>query len=335
VNIRSVAALLPSGDLWVHAPLFPTEEYLDQLLSLNRTIAHVVLPTYALEHKIPMSSFLRLLGDRQAARPKLWAVGDTWSFPVNLPLKWLGIPVDGIIGEDHIPWRDHIEFEVLKIADVGNPFVEAVFFHKDTKSLIVTDVVYSVPQDPPEIIPIDLLLEVAPDNPNVKAQDSMDTRRRAWAKMALLVAFFIPARQRIVEGGKAEWKEGYMESFEMIKDRMLVSPILQKLVFEKASTIVQAWIEKISKWEFEYVIPAHYAAPIKGGPSQVKQAFSFAYEDDSPSQLPEEDMRTLNDLGEIVQSVGKKDAADTVYGKLFDKFFKNLFIKKRGWNGDD
>mmetsp|Transcript_27346 Transcript_27346/g.44003 ORF Transcript_27346/g.44003 Transcript_27346/m.44003 type:complete len:82 (+) Transcript_27346:807-1052(+) len=47
--------------------------------------------------------------------------------------------------------------------------------------------------------------------------------------MALLVAFFIPARQRIVEGGKAEWQSGYMKSFEMIADGLLVSPILQVL----------------------------------------------------------------------------------------------------------
>lgn len=33
-------------------------------------------------------------------------------------------------------------------------------------------------------------------------------RRQGWAKMALLVSFFIPARQRLVKGGKAEWQTG-------------------------------------------------------------------------------------------------------------------------------
>lgn len=333
VNIRCTVIRLKSGGLWVHAPLFPTDEFLTQLGELDGEVEYIILPTYALEHKIPMGPFIERMRERaeqtKSKMPEVWAVPDTWSFPLDLPPSWLGIPVDGVIGQGKCAWSDEIEFKILRIADVGKPFVEAVFFHRDSKTLIVTDTVYQVPQDPPDVVRPSLLLDVAPDDPTKPLPDTTQTRQQAWAKMALLVAFFIPAHQRLVEGGKAEWQEGYMDSFRMISDRLLVSPILQKLVFEKSAPVVRDWIEDVAKWPFVQVVPAHYAAPVQATPQDLLQAYGFAFKDDT-DMLPKEDMKTLNDLGEVIK-LSTSGRSDEVYSRLFDKFFKNLFVEKPGW----
>eukprot|EP00746_Dinoflagellata_sp_MGD_P028640 gnl/MRDRNA2_/MRDRNA2_16771_c0_seq2.p1 gnl/MRDRNA2_/MRDRNA2_16771_c0~~gnl/MRDRNA2_/MRDRNA2_16771_c0_seq2.p1 ORF type:complete len:368 (+),score=55.28 gnl/MRDRNA2_/MRDRNA2_16771_c0_seq2:58-1161(+) len=339
INIRCTVIKLQSGGLWVHAPLFPTVEFLTQLDELGGAVEHIVLPTYALEHKLPMGPFVQSIKERSEKRksrmPQVWTVPDTWSFPLDLPLSWLGISVDGVLGEGKDPpWTNEVEFKILRIADVGKPFIEAVFFHKESKTLIVTDTVYQVPQDPPEVVRPSLLLDVAPDDPTKPQPDSPQIRQQAWAKMALLVAFFIPARQRLVEGGKAEWQKGYMDSFDMISNRLLVSPILQKLVFEKSKPVLRDWIEDVARWPFVQVVPAHYAAPISATPEDLRQAYGFAFDSQtSANALPKEDMQTLNDLGDIVKlSTSGKD--QEVYSMLFDKFFKNLFLEKPGWLND-
>ena len=49
--LRSVVVKLADGKLWVHAPLAPTEEYFELVESCG-PVGHVVVPTYALEHKV-------------------------------------------------------------------------------------------------------------------------------------------------------------------------------------------------------------------------------------------------------------------------------------------
>jgi len=104
------------------------------------------------------------------------------------------------------------------------------------------------------------------------------------------------------------------------------------LVFEKAAPTVREWVEEVAKWPFTQIFPAHYQAPVQAGPRELRKAFGFAYPNVEARALPHEDMKTLNDLGEVIQSVGKRD--DELYGKLFDKFFKNLFVTKPGWLKD-
>lgn len=337
VNIRCTVVRLQSGALWVHSPLFPTEEFMAQLFELEGEVAYIVLPTYALEHKLPMKPFIKRVRERaeqtNSPMPQVWAVPDTWSFPLDLPVSWLGIPVDGVLGKNKPPWLDEIEFNILRIADVGKPFIEAVFFHKDTETLLVTDTVYQVSENPPDVTSPSLLLDVAPDHPSRPLPDTPSTRKQAWAKMALLVAFFIPANQRIIEGGKAEWQKGYMDSFEMIKDKLLVSPILRKLVFEKAAPVVREWVEEVCKWPFKRLVAAHYAAPVDATPKDLRRAFGWAW--DEEVELPKLDMKTLNDLGDIIKAISNKgtDSLESKdpYALLFDKFFKNLFMEKSGW----
>uniref|UniRef100_A0A7S4G9A2 DUF4336 domain-containing protein n=1 Tax=Eutreptiella gymnastica TaxID=73025 RepID=A0A7S4G9A2_9EUGL len=325
VNIRCTAVRLSDGALWVHAPVFPTAEFLAQLDALG-PVRYIMLPTFALEHKLPIITFAR-----KYPKAQVWAVPDTWSWPINLPLSLLGIRVHGMVGQT-APWSAEIEAAVLKIDDVGSPFVEAAFFHKASRTLLVTDMVYCIPRDPSPVVDPAKLLEVAPDDPTKPLADTQENRRRGWAKMALLVSYFIPARQRLVKGGKAEWQEGYMDSFESIVGKLIVSPILQALVLAKSRDLIMPWLEKVVAWDFETVIPAHYDAPVKAGPDEFYSAFGFVTGDPNALQLPEDDMRTLNDLQRIVKRAATGQGE--VYTELFDKFFKNLFLEKSGWQKD-
>eukprot|EP00667_Euglena_gracilis_P005700 EG_transcript_5740 len=326
VNIRCTVVRLADRSLWVHAPVFPTNEFLTQLDALGE-VRYIVLPTFALEHKLPIITFAQKYPAAQ-----VWAVPDTWSWPVNLPLSLLGIPVRGLIGQDPAPWASEIDVQVLKIDDVGSPFVEAAFFHRATRTLLVTDTLYCIPRQAPAVIDGAKLLEVAPDDPARPLLDTPEARLQGWAKMALLVSFFIPARQRLVKGGKAEWQSGYMKSFDAIAGKLIVSPILQALVLAKSKALILPWLERVCQWDVQRVIPAHYDAPVTATVADIRAAFGFVTGDDDAMQLPMEDMRTLLDLQAIVKKASSGEGE--VYTELFDKFFKNLFLEKSGWMQD-
>lgn len=49
------------------------------------------------------------------------------------------------------PWADELEHKVFKSSVGIGPYIEVAFFHKKTRSLLVTDAVVQVPQTPPEV----------------------------------------------------------------------------------------------------------------------------------------------------------------------------------------
>ena len=52
VNIRMLAVVLESGGLWIHAPIAPTKECIRLIQELGYPVEHIVLPTFAIEHKV-------------------------------------------------------------------------------------------------------------------------------------------------------------------------------------------------------------------------------------------------------------------------------------------
>ncbi len=45
------------------------------------------------------------------------------------------------------------------------------------------------------------------------------------------------------------------------------------------SSQVRKWVDEVVRdWSFRQVIPCHFAAPVRAGPAEFKQAFAFAYE---------------------------------------------------------
>jgi hypothetical protein len=82
-----------------------------------------------------------------------------WSFPLNLPPQFFGIfPAGELLDEDTTtPWADEIEQKLLLPPPIGIDqyvrFTEVAFFHKASRSLLVTDAVVYVDDKPPEVIP--------------------------------------------------------------------------------------------------------------------------------------------------------------------------------------
>jgi hypothetical protein len=123
--LRCVVVRLRDGSLWVHAPLAPTEEFFELVEACGNgspdCVAHVVAPTYALEHKVFVKDALK-----RWPRARLWTSPGQFSFPVQVPddVVW-GKEVSGVLdGSDidlappTIPWSD----EIRRATGTSTPF---------------------------------------------------------------------------------------------------------------------------------------------------------------------------------------------------------------------
>ena len=306
-NVRMVVIKLKSGGLWVHAPIAPTKECVRLLNELDAPVEFIVLPTFAYEHKIFVGPF-----SRRYPKAKVYVAPKQWSWPINLPPQLFGIfpTKNGVLKSDDetTPWADEIEQKVL-VSSVGiGPYIEVAFFHKKTKTLLVTDAVISVPNQPPEGIVDDAdLIDAAKSNFFVKvlsgdlAREPVGSvplqpttmtpavRDLGWKRMALQILYIVPGDLRDPSKG-----------FSAIANRLIVGPILKTLVFSTEPELSREWIEDITgSWNFTQIIPAHFSAPIPAGPKDLKRAFGFLYEGTggrAPTQGPESLFNSLSSL---------------------------------------
>ena len=140
-NIRMTAVKLRNGDLWVSAPISPTRQCLRLLDELGK-VAHLVVPSTALEHKASLAEFKRTY-------PK----ATIWATPGQAPP--ITVPSDSrILGQGQAPpWADELDCKVFFVEPpVTDTFAEAVFFHKETRTLLVTDCALKLPANPPKIL---------------------------------------------------------------------------------------------------------------------------------------------------------------------------------------
>uniref|UniRef100_A0A0D9WIJ6 Uncharacterized protein n=1 Tax=Leersia perrieri TaxID=77586 RepID=A0A0D9WIJ6_9ORYZ len=310
-NTRMTVVKLKSGGLWL-------------LKDLDAPVEHIVLPTFAYEHKVFFGPFTR-----KFPRAQIWVAPRQWSWPVNLPLEFFGIfrakPLQD--EDDETPWAGEIEQKVLSSPEVGiGPYVEVAFYHKPSRTLLVTDAVIFVPRQPPECISKESLLASAknglavkilskgrevPDEPVV---DNKLNRQKGWERMVLQILFLGPSN--LLEPNA---------SFAQMSQKLIVSPIVKTLVFSKVPEKVRDWVDRIAAdWPFRRIIPAHFAAPINASRSDFLAAFAFLDEflpERSPaspglsllfaslmgkaaSYFPPDDMKTLSSLDEFLVSVG-------------------------------
>ncbi|KAI5665698.1 hypothetical protein M9H77_15551 [Catharanthus roseus] len=323
-NIRMTVIKLKSGGLWVHAPIAPTKECIQLLKELEAPVEYIVLPTFAYEHKIFVGPF-----SRKFPRAQIWVAPRQWSWPLNLPLEFFGIFRAKTLkdNDSSTPWSEEIEQKVLSSPEVGiGPYVEVAFYHKRSRTLLVTDAVIFVPRQPPACISKESLLASAknglavkvlskgkevPDEPVV---DNKMNRQKGWERMVLQILFLGPSN--LLEP---------TASFAQMSQKLIVSPIVKTLVFSKVPEKVRDWVDSIvGDWKFKRIIPAHFAAPINASRSDFLAAFAFL--DDllgeryitrpslsllftsilgkAASYFPPDDMRTLSSLDEFLVSVG-------------------------------
>ncbi|XP_062231861.1 uncharacterized protein LOC133929206 [Phragmites australis] len=323
-NTRMTVVKLKSGGLWVHAPIAPTKECIQLLKELDAPVEHIVLPTFAYEHKIFVGPF-----SRKFPKAQIWVAPRQWSWPINLPLEFFGIfrarPLKD--EDDATPWAAEIEQKVLSSPEVGiGPYVEVAFYHKPSRTLLVTDAVIFVPRQPPECISKESLLASAknglavkilskgkevPDEPVV---DNKLNLQKGWERMVLQILFLGPSN--LLEPNA---------SFAQMSQKLIVSPIVKTLVFSKVPEKVRDWVDRIAAdWRFRRIIPAHFAAPVNASRSDFLAAFAFLDEflpersaaapglsllfaslmGKAASYFPPDDMKTLSSLDQFLVSVG-------------------------------
>jgi hypothetical protein len=184
-------------------------------------IKHIVLGTVALEHKATFGDFAN-----KFPKATVWIQPGQWAFPLNLSIKVLGVnqrgarfrelPLPGKVTKYPSPeWEDEIEYEVLgplSFKSVGG-FSETAFYHKATKSLVVTDTVVSVNKSPPPIIEEDprALLFHARDDIQEVLMDTPENREKGWRRMVQFGLVFFPSQITVNSAGQALKEAGQID----------------------------------------------------------------------------------------------------------------------------
>ncbi|MEY3402803.1 MAG: hypothetical protein RLZZ86_2419 [Cyanobacteriota bacterium] len=299
VPIRMTVIKLKKGGLLVYAPVAPTGEctrLLNELVTKHGDIKYIILPTISgIEHKVFVGPFARRFPHAQ-----IFVAPGQWSFPLNLPLSWLGLPGKRtrILPENsqEAPFAEDFDYAILGPIDLGlGKFAEVAFFHKRSHTLLVTDTIVSVPAEPPAIVQLDPypLLYHAKDQAFDMIADTPANRLKGWQRVTLFALYFSPSvlevptwsqvwrdAQKAPERSKKayfglfpfQWRENWQDSFAILRGngRIFVAPILQSLILNRAPQETINWADHIAKWDFQWLIPCHFDAPIKVEPQQFR-----------------------------------------------------------------
>ena len=328
VPIRMTVVRLAAGGLLVYAPVAPTREcvrLVNELVADYGEVKYIILPTVTgLEHKVFVGPFAR-----QFSSAQVYVARHQWSFPIKLPLSWLGFP----LGRTHwlpeksadAPFGDEFDYRVLEPVNLGlGLFSEVALLHRASKTLLVTDAVVSVPADPPPIVQLDSypLLFHAKESAADTPADTAENRRKGWQRIALFALYFRPDALKDPQWGRVikamktasdrskrayfglypfAWQPNWQQSFERLQGngRLLVAPVLQSLIFNRGAKAVLTWADEVGQLSFERVIPCHLDAPIKTDGVMFCKAFAFLARENTSGRggdLPEADFRVLNQI---------------------------------------
>ncbi|BAY60904.1 hypothetical protein NIES22_09640 [Calothrix brevissima NIES-22] len=334
VPIRMTVVKLEAGGLLVYAPVAPTAECIrlvNELVAEHGEVKYIILPTISgLEHKVFVGPFARCFPQAQ-----VFVAPSQWSFPLNLPLSWLGLPTKRtqILPADSqkAPFADEFDYAILGPINLGpGKFAEVAFFHKRSHTLLLTDTILSVPEEPPAIVQLDPypLLFHAKESAGDIVVDNQANRRQGWQRISLFALYFQPSvldvisfAQTLRDAIKApersqkayfglypfKWQSDWQRSFAALRGdgRLFVAPILQTLILNRAPKETINWANKVASWNFHWIIPCHFDSPIKAEPYQFRQAFSFLEQQPAVSAglfnsnsypLPQEDFKVLQEI---------------------------------------
>ena len=329
VPIRMTVIRLEKGGLLVYAPIAPTPECLTlmkELVDKYGEVKYIILPTSSgLEHKVFVAPFARKFPSAQ-----VFITPNQWSFPINLPLSWLGLPRKRtfLLPKDskNTPFFDEFDYKILGPINLNlGQFEEVAFFHKKSRTLLLTDSILSIPEDPPPIIELDLyaLLFHSKENTFDIIENNWYNRRKGWQRIVLFTLYFKPNMLRIAKWKKVFldapkapdtsrkaffglypfcWQENWQDSFKKLRQegKLIVAPILQRLILNRNSKATLNWVYEVSKWNFDTIIPCHFDAPIKANSYDFRIAFTFFEKD----LFPEEDLQLLNQINQGLKKLG-------------------------------
>ncbi|CDN15866.1 expressed protein [Richelia intracellularis] len=304
VPIRMTVVKLNAGGLLVYAPIAPTREcirLLQELVTVHGNVEYIILPTVSgLEHKVFVGPFAR-----KFHQAKVFVAPEQWSFPLNLPLSWLGLPPRRtyVLPTDssQTPFGDEFDYAILGPIGLGTgSFAELGLFHRASRSLLVTDMVVSISAEPPAIAQLDPypLLFHAREEATDAIVDNYANRLKGWQRIALFAMYFRPSVLEVSKWGKVlrnafkapdrslkaycglypfKWRSHWQGSFHALRanGRLFVAPILQALILNRAPQETLTWVEKLTTWDFQRIIPCHLDSPIAATPQELRQAFCF------------------------------------------------------------
>jgi hypothetical protein len=342
VPTRMTVVKLESGGFLVYAPVAPTAEcirLMNELVTKHGDVKYIILPTISgIEHKVFVGPFARCFPHAQ-----VFVAPHQWSFPINLPLSWLGLPGKRTqvlpLDSQQAPFADEFDYEILGAIDLGlGRFAEVAFFHKRSHTLLVTDCIISIPKEPPAIVQLDPypLLYHAKDRASDIIADTQANRCKGWQRITLFAFYFRPSvlevptwREVWTEAKKApersrkaffglypfKWGADWQRSFDALQGdgRLFVAPVLQSLILNRAPRETINWADQVAKWDFNWIIPCHLDAPIKATPAQFRQAFAFLEKQPAFSAglfnnnsypLPEADFQLLRDIDSGLNKLG-------------------------------
>ena len=360
----------------MHNPLAPTPQllsYIRQLESIHGPVRHIVLGTVALEHKATLGPFSQYF-----PKATVWIQPGQWSFPIQLPIEYLGVVQsndklrvlpssqylhgDATLEEEvaSIPesryrywakkspipeWTVDIDYETLeplRFRSVG-AYSETAFFHKSTKTLIVTDCVCSVTNDAPKIIQEDprALLFHARDSITDVVVDDVPTRRKGWRRMVQFGLVFFPSQievvpfdQAIAESRRIDdsmkslgegaipggplypWRwhdnDADLANFNAISQggKLFCPPILTKLILDRDPQRTLEWVDRIvRRFDFTHVIPGHLNNYVKANRKEFEMAFNPLRSNPRggkvyPQRALAEDLALLQEASDILTNLG-------------------------------
>ena len=331
VPIRMTVIKLAAGGLMVFSPVAPTREcvrLVRELEAEHGEVKYVILPTVTgVEHKYFAGPFAQ-----RFKRSQVYVAPNQWSFPLDLPMSWLGFPPKRtrVLPDDpsQTPFYDEFDYAIVGPIELSlKPYTEVAFFHRETRSLLSIDAILSIPVDPPEVVaqnPFPLIFH-ARETALDPLIDTPANRRKGWARIALFTFYFQPEtlavpsfRQALKDATKSpdrskrnyfglypfRWQAGWRQSFETLRKegRLIVAPILQTLIFNRDAEAVLAWADRIAQWDFQQILPCHFSAPIAATPDEFRRAFDFLEQPDPQSwsgfdhNLPAGDLATLGQI---------------------------------------
>ena len=366
VVIRLSAA--SGGGLWIYNPIAATRDLVDTIRQLEKShgpVRHIVLGTVAIEHKTYCGPFAQKFPDAT-----VWLQPGQYAVPLNLPAEFIGCPIGRTKAlpekATDTPWAADFDHETLgPFLSRDGAFGETAFFHRSTKTLLVTDIVVQITDNLPAIYRLDLkpLLYHSRTSVNESIDPNDETQlRRGWRRIQLFGLFFMPAGINVKSVNDAikerrpdinsdfagvypwDWVgDEDITSFKAIQGNraktgpsgLLVAPILQTLILNRNPVEVIDWADRVSRWDFKRIIPAHLQNNVPSDGITFRRAFTFLEEDGEPPGQPkprEADLETLRSAEVSLVSSGAIAARPPKLGKgnRRDVLAASQYVCKRG-----
>jgi hypothetical protein len=264
--------------LLLYAPVAPTIACLDLIHQLeleHGSVVTIVHPSSSgLEHKVGVPGMARAFPNAQ-----LWVTAGQWSFPLQLPLSWLGFPSQRtrVLFEDGLPHSDQLDWLALGPVPLGpGPFLEACCFDRASGALLITDGLIAVSDHWPDLLdtnPMPMIFH-SRENGSETIADTPEQRLKGWRRLVLFACYLRPAAvQQVFRLFPFRWQNNWEQDFHALSKSgaLQVAPILEELVFARHRQLMADWLSECSRLPLQWVIPAHFDAPVAADPNTFKE----------------------------------------------------------------